>query len=75
MATANKSNENTIYTQVGDERFELTGAELELYLADRAAEQLLENEQTAKKQIRESAIRQLAETANLSEEQIEALLG
>ena len=74
MASTNKSKDNAIYTQVGEERFELTGAELELYLADRAAEALLEAEYEAKKQARENAIKKLAEVAGLSEAEINAIL-
>ena len=74
MATTNK-----IFIQVGEEVIELTGADKEAFLADREATnvafQLVETEQAAKKQLRETAIRQLAQTANLSEEQIETLLG
>ena len=64
---------------IDDQIIELTGADKETFLADREATnvaiQLVESEQLAKKQLRESAIRQLAESANLSEAQIEALLG
>ena len=74
MASTNKSKDNAIYTQVGEERFELTGAELELYLADRAAEALLEAEYKAKQEARENAIRKLAEVAGLSEAEINAIL-
>ena len=70
---------NKIMVGIDDQIIELTGADKETFLADREATnvaiQLLESEQLAKKQLRESAIRQLAESANLSEEQIEALLG
>ena len=74
MASTSKSKDNAIYTQVGDERFELTGAELELYLADRAAEALLETEYKAKQKAREDAIKKLAEIAGLTEEEINAIL-
>jgi hypothetical protein len=69
----------TIKIQIGEEVIELSGADKEAFLADREARAqetlLLEAEQAEKKQLRESAIRQLAQTANLSEEQIETLLG
>ena len=65
--------------QIGDEIQELKGADKDAFIADREAtaqaNALLEAEQATRKQLRESAIRQLAQTANLSEEQIETLLG
>ena len=68
-----------IKIQDGDQVVELTGADKETFIAQREADNvqfnLLEAEQAEKKQLRESAIRQLAQTANLSEEQIETLLG
>ena len=74
MASTSKSKDNAIYTQVGEERFELTGAELELYLADRAAEQLLEAEYKAKQDSREKAIKKLAEVAGLTKEELASIL-
>jgi hypothetical protein len=74
MASTSKSKDNAIYTQVGEERFELTGAELELYLADRAAEQLLEAEYKAKQDARESAIKKLADIAGLTKEELASIL-
>lgn len=77
MATNSESEK--VLIGIGNEIIELTGQAKIDFIADREAlfeaERLLESEQLAKKQLRESAIRQLAETANLSEEQIEALLG
>ena len=77
MATISKSEK--IIIGIDDQVIELTGADKEAFLADRKAtadaQALLETEQAAKKQLRETAIRQLAQTANLSEEQIETLLG
>lgn len=68
-----------IFIGVDDQVFELTGADKEEFLADKeeinARILTLEAEQAEKKQLRESAIRQLAQSANLSEEQIETLLG
>lgn len=68
-----------IKIQDGDQVIELTGSDKEAFLADReetnARILTLEAEQAEKKQLRETAIRQLAQTANLSEEQIETLLG
>ena len=74
MATTNK-----VMIGIDDQVIELTGADKDAFLADQAQMQLerelLEAEQATRKQLRESAIRQLAQTANLSEEQIETLLG
>jgi hypothetical protein len=74
MATTNK-----IMVGIDDQVIELTGSDKESFLEQRAKDQaelgLLEAEQATRKQLRESAIRQLAQTANLSEEQIETLLG
>ena len=68
-----------VLIQVNDEIVELTGDALKAFEADRKAsadaQALLEAEQATRKQLRETAIRQLAQTANLSEEQIETLLG
>ena len=68
-----------IYVGIDNDKIELTGADKEAFIADRnlreEARLLLEAEQAEKKQLRETAIRQLAQTANLSEEQIETLLG
>ena len=77
--TMAKSKEEQIFIGDGDQVIELTGANKEAFIAQREADNaervLLEAEQATKKQLRESAIRQLAQTANLSEEQIETLLG
>jgi 3-methyladenine DNA glycosylase AlkD len=74
MATTSK-----IQIGIDNQVVELTGADKEAFLEQRAKDQaeaqLLEAEQATRKQLRESAIRQLAQTANLSEEQIETLLG
>ena len=68
----------TIKIQDGDTVIELTGADKEAFLADREAtaeaQRLLEAEYKAKQDLRESAIRQLAQTANLTEEQITLLI-
>ena len=67
-----------IFIGIDDERIELTGADKEAFIADRDARQaesaLLEAEYKAKQDLRESAIRQLAQTANLTEEQITLLI-
>ena len=68
----------TIKIQVGKEVIELTGADKEAFIAqrelDKAEAQLLEAEYKAKQDLRENAIRQLAQTANLTEEQITLLI-
>jgi hypothetical protein len=68
----------TIKIQDGDQVIELTGADKEAFIADReernVAIQLVEAEYKAKQDLRESAIRQLAQTANLTEEQITLLI-
>ena len=74
MASTSKSKDNAIYTQVGEERFELTGAELELYLADRASEQLLEALALEKQQKRVDAITKLGEASGLTTDEINAIL-
>jgi hypothetical protein len=74
MATTNK-----ILIGIDDQVVELTGDDKKTFESDREQMrvqfQLLEAEQATRKQLRESAIRQLAQSANLSEEQIETLLG
>ena len=68
-----------IFIGIDDQVIELTGADKEAFIAQREADnaerELREAEQATRKQLRETAIRQLAQTANLSEEQIETLLG
>jgi len=75
MATTNK---DKILIKDNDQVIELTGADKEAFLADRKAnadsDALLEAEYKAKQDARESAIRQLAQTANLTEEQITLLI-
>jgi hypothetical protein len=67
-----------ILIQDGDTVIELTGADREAFIAqrelDNQASALLEAEYKAKQDLRESAIRQLAQTANLTEEQITLLI-
>ena len=73
MASTNK-----IMVGIDDQLVELTGADKEAFIADReernVAIQLVEAEYKAKQDLRESAIRQLAQTANLTEEQITLLI-
>jgi outer membrane protein TolC len=68
----------TIKIQVGEEIIELTGADKEAFLADReetnARILTLEAEYEAKKTTRANAINKLAEIANLTEEEINAIL-
>jgi hypothetical protein len=68
----------TIKVQIGEEIIELTGQAKADFIADQEARQaqklLLEAEYKAKQDARESAIRQLAQTANLTEEQITLLI-
>jgi hypothetical protein len=67
-----------IKIQDGDQVIELEGADKEAFIADRDARiqeaSLLQAEYKAKQDARESAIRQLAQTANLTEEQITLLI-
>jgi uncharacterized small protein (DUF1192 family) len=68
----------TIKIQTGEEVLELTGADKESFLEQRAKDQaeiaLLEAEYKAKQDSRESAIKKLAEIAGLTEEEIEAII-
>jgi len=72
MASTNK-----IFIQIDDERFELTGADKEAFLADQKAtldaQALLEAEQAAKQEARTSALTKLATIAGLNEEEMTAL--
>jgi len=67
-----------IIVGIDDQIIELKGAELDAFLeqrkADQEAQSLIEAEQKAKKEARESAIRKLAETAGLTEAEIEAII-
>jgi hypothetical protein len=78
MATTSKKQDEQIFVQINDERIELIGADKDVFLAqkeaDNAERALLEAEYKAKQDSRESAIRQLAQTANLTEEQITLLI-
>ena len=73
MAT---SKEEAIFVGNGEERFQLTGADLEAFLADRKAiadaQALLLSEQAAKAAARESALAKL-EDLGLTAEEIAAL--
>jgi len=67
-----------IKVQDGDTVIELTGADKEAFLADRATMQqealLLEAEYKAKQDSRESAIKKLAEIAGLTKDELNAIL-
>jgi len=73
-----KSKEEIILIGDGDQVIELTGEAKTNFIADREAtleaQRLLKAEYKAKQDARESAIRQLAQTANLTEEQITLLI-
>jgi hypothetical protein len=65
-----------IFVQIGDEKIELTGADKEAFLADRAAtqaqQQAQEEAKAAKQLIRESALAKLA-ALGLTEEELSTL--
>ena len=67
-----------VFIQIGEERIELTGAELEAFEADREttnqARLLLESEAQAKKQARIDAITKLGQASGLTTEEIESIL-
>lgn len=73
MATTSK-----IQIGIDDQVIELTGADKEAFLADRAQMQanalLLETEYQAKKQARIDAITKLGQASGLTTEEIEAIL-
>ena len=73
-----KSKEEQIFVGIGDEVIELTGADKEAFLEQRAIDQefkaLLGAEYKAKQDSRESAIKKLAEIAGLTKEEINAIL-
>jgi hypothetical protein len=68
----------TIKIQTGEEVLELTGADKEAFLQQRAKDQaeiaLLETEYKAKQEARESAIKKLAEIADLTKEELASIL-
>lgn len=67
-----------IFIGIDDQVVELKGDELEAFLEQRKIDQetsrLIEAEQIAKKEARESAIRKLAEIAGLTEEEINSII-
>ena len=76
MATTNKSEK--VFIGVNDERIELTGADKEAFLEQRAKDQaevlLLETEYKAKQDARASALTKLGEIAGLTKEELDAIL-
>jgi putative heme iron utilization protein len=68
----------TIKIQDGDTVIELTGADKEAFLEQRAKDQaeasLLEAEYKAKQDARESAIKKLADIAGLTKEELASIL-
>ncbi len=73
MATTNK-----IFIGIDDQVIELTGADKEAFLEERAKDQaealLLEAEYKAKQDARDSAIKKLGEIAGLTKEELDAIL-
>jgi hypothetical protein len=67
-----------IFIGVDDQVIELTGADKEAYLEQRAKDQaesaILEAEYKAKQDARESAIKKLAEIAGLTKEELASIL-
>jgi hypothetical protein len=78
MVTTSKKQEEQIFIQIDNERIELTGADKEAFLADRAQMQqealLLETEYKAKQDARASALTKLGEIAGLTKEELDAIL-
>jgi hypothetical protein len=75
MATTTKTEK--IFIGIDDQVIELTGADKEAFLEQRAKDQaesaLLEAEQAAKQEARTSALTKLATIAGLNEEEMTAL--
>ena len=73
MATTHK-----IFVQIDNDKIELTGADKEAFLEQRAKDQaealLLETEYKAKQDARESAIKKLADIAGLTKEELASIL-
>jgi len=66
--------DETILIGIDDQVIELSGADKEALLKDRAEIQLLEAEYKAKQDARESAIKKLAEIAGLTKEELASIL-
>jgi hypothetical protein len=67
-----------IFIQIDNEKIELTGQAKTDFIADREATNvqisLLEAEQSAKRDARDSAIKKLGEIAGLTKEELDAIL-
>jgi hypothetical protein len=67
-----------VFIGIDEQVIELTGADKEAFIADRdtrqAEQAILEAEQSAKRDARESAIKKLAEIAGLTEEELASIL-
>ena len=76
MVSTNKADK--IIIQIGEEQFELKGADKEAFIAqrelDNQASALLEAEYKAKQDARESAIKKLADIAGLTKEELASIL-
>ena len=74
MATTNKSKEEQIFVQIGDERIELTGADKETFEADRKQMRdefaKIEEQVEAQKQLKISAYTKLG----LTEDELKVVL-
>jgi hypothetical protein len=73
-----KAKQEQVFIGVDNEVIELTGAEKEAFLADRAKTnaqiELHEAEYKAKQDARDSAIKKLGEIAGLTKEELDAIL-
>jgi hypothetical protein len=73
-----KSKEEQIFIGIDDQVIELTGADKEAFLEQRAKDQaeglLIETEYKAKQDSRDSAIKKLGEIAGLTKEELDAIL-
>jgi hypothetical protein len=78
MASTSKLTSEKMFIQIGNEKFELTGADKEAFIADRqeidARISLREAEYKAKQDARASAITKLGEIAGLTKEELDAIL-
>ena len=73
-----KSNISAVFVGIGEERIELSGAELKAYLdqreSDLAERKALEDAEQAKQTARASALTKLAQIAGLTEEELASIL-
>ena len=67
-----------VFIGIDDQVIELTGVDKEAFIAQREADQakalLLEAEQSAKRDARESALKKLAEIAGLTKDELASIL-